>query len=36
MTSIRPGGKPVFVELSSSDDFFIAMNRLAVNILHFI
>lgn len=36
MSSIRPERKPVFVKPSSSDDFFIAMDRLAVSIRHFI
>lgn len=34
--SIKPDRKPVFVKPSSSDDFSIAMNRLAINILHII
>lgn len=36
MSSIRPERKPGFVRPSSSDDFFVAMNRLTVNILHII
>lgn len=34
MSSTRPDRKPVFVKSSSSEDFFFAMNRLAVNIPH--
>lgn len=36
MSSIRPEITPVFVKPSGSDDFFIAMNRLAANILRII
>lgn len=36
LSSIRPERKPGFVKPSSSDDFFIAMNRLAINVLHII
>lgn len=34
MSSTRPDRKPVFVKSSSSEDFFFAMNRLAVSIPH--
>lgn len=36
VSSIRPDRKSVFFKSSSSDDFFNAMNRLAVNIPHII